>query len=222
MSKKLVPLFLITLWCCKSVSGSYNNAQLASEETGAIVAIYSGSFDPPHLGHRAVALAALRASHAKVIYVIPNLSNPSKPKMLPYTIRKEMTGIIFRNDEHVRLPDSDIERSFDREDIHPLLTALRQHYPNASFVSILGDDVFERPNLTLTDEQGLNYLVAYRNGLSSLPHLAFSKISMIETEGFEDCASGKIRKALASHEPLDPQCMDSGVFDYIKQNNLYQ
>lgn len=43
------------------------------------IALYGGSFDPPHLGHAAAAETALAALNPDVLYVMPALAPPHKP-----------------------------------------------------------------------------------------------------------------------------------------------
>jgi nicotinate-nucleotide adenylyltransferase len=53
------------------------------------VALFGGTFDPPHVGHMAVAQAAQRRFHLDAIYFIPSSRPPHKPQ-------RELTPFIHR------------------------------------------------------------------------------------------------------------------------------
>ena len=53
------------------------------------VALFGGTFDPPHVGHMAVAQAAQRRFHLDAIYFVPSSRPPHKPQ-------RELTAFIHR------------------------------------------------------------------------------------------------------------------------------
>ncbi len=44
------------------------------------IAVFGGSFDPPHLGHEAIIKEALKSLHVKKLFVVPTYLNPFKKK----------------------------------------------------------------------------------------------------------------------------------------------
>ena len=44
------------------------------------IAVFGGSFDPPHLGHEAIIKEALKSLHVEKLFVVPTYLNPFKKK----------------------------------------------------------------------------------------------------------------------------------------------
>ncbi len=60
------------------------------------IAIFGGSFDPPHLGHEAVINEALKSLHVDKLFVIPTYLNPFKKEFFaPSTLRLKWLEKLF-------------------------------------------------------------------------------------------------------------------------------
>jgi nicotinate-nucleotide adenylyltransferase len=73
------------------------------------VALYGGSFDPPHLGHEAVVKALLKLENLDRIIVMPTFLNPFKESFFaPAELRLEWLKEIFSKEERVEVSDFEV------------------------------------------------------------------------------------------------------------------
>ena len=108
---------------------------------GMRIGLYGGSFDPPHAGHRHVALLALKRLGLDRVWWIVGPGNPLKDKSrLPsVTERVEATRAMAR---HPRMLVTDFEATLG---IHYTVETVRylvRRCPDVRFVYILGADSF--------------------------------------------------------------------------------
>ncbi len=73
------------------------------------VALYGGSFDPPHLGHEAVVKALLKREDLDKIIVMPTFLNPFKESFFaPAELRLEWLREIFSKEKKVEVNDFEV------------------------------------------------------------------------------------------------------------------
>ena len=105
------------------------------------VAIYGGSFDPPHLGHVLAVTWALSATDIDEVWVIPTWQHAfDKAHRAPFDARMTMCELAFAPLRRVSCID--IERELG-DVSRTLLTvsALRSRHPDADFRLLIGADV---------------------------------------------------------------------------------
>lgn len=112
---------------------------------GGAVAVYSGTFDPPHTGHEAVVRAIQARFRPDAIYVIPNVFNSHKVGEQPYAIRRKLCEAAFGEIPGVKLPDETLESLFAEGDMPSVLREVRSRTPgSATIYHVMGDDSFAR------------------------------------------------------------------------------
>ncbi len=75
------------------------------------IAIFGGSFDPPHAGHVAVAEAAIKALPIETLYVVPAYINPFKSGThAPPELRRRWLERIFGKQEGIVVSDYEIRQ----------------------------------------------------------------------------------------------------------------
>jgi nicotinate-nucleotide adenylyltransferase len=105
------------------------------------VAIYGGSFDPPHLGHVLSVAWALSAADVDEVWVIPTWEHAfGKSHGATFEARMAMCRLAFAPFRNVELSDIEcrlggVSRTLDT------LQALRASHPDASFRLLVGADV---------------------------------------------------------------------------------
>lgn len=107
----------------------------------AIIGLYGGSFNPPHLGHYHVAKCAKDAIGADEIWMMVSPGNPLKypATYAPLHDRLQMCNIMTRK---VRdwLKPTDLEKDLNTNQTADVLDHLKQQYPQHKFVWIMGAD----------------------------------------------------------------------------------
>lgn len=97
------------------------------------VAIFGGTFDPPHLGHVDAAKALLRNPGVKAVLVVPSWGTPLKTSATPYEKRLAMTRAAFEGiDRNIQVLD--VERELQCEYSWQLIERLKTEYPRLAFV----------------------------------------------------------------------------------------
>ncbi len=75
------------------------------------IAIFGGSFDPPHAGHVAIVKKALQVLPIDRLYVVPAYVNPFKSGThAPPELRKQWLERIFDDEPRVEVSDFEIEK----------------------------------------------------------------------------------------------------------------
>ena len=76
------------------------------------IALYGGSFDPPHLGHVAVVERALKALDIDKLILVPAFVNPFKTGThAPATLRLEWLKKIFSNEKSLLVSDFEVTQN---------------------------------------------------------------------------------------------------------------
>jgi nicotinate-nucleotide adenylyltransferase len=106
------------------------------------VALYGGSFDPPHAGHVAIATEALRVLPIDKLVIVPAWRNPFKPSIIASAeVRHRWLKEIFAPYEKVEISDFEISQN---RSVYTIETV--KHY--ASFCDeiylIIGADNLEK------------------------------------------------------------------------------
>lgn len=196
------------------------------------VALFGGTFDPPHLGHLAIAKAAADAFQLDSVLFAPVGLQPLKTNYptSPFEDRLAMVRLACKIDHrfHVSLVDA------PRADGAPNYTAetlatLRQQMPDATLFNMVGADSFltlrqwHESDLLLTLAE---WIVVSRPGsalddLSSL-RLTPEQLSHVRllTTVHEDISATKLRQRLAAGDPCQ-NLLPSEVEQYIRQHRLY-
>ena len=108
------------------------------------IGIYGGSFNPPHIGHLEAARCAVRTLKLDKLLLIPAGQAPHKvmPEGTPGPEhRLEMLRIAARGMEKAEVCDLEMRRegpSYTWETVEQL----RELYPNAELVLLMGTDMF--------------------------------------------------------------------------------
>ena len=86
----------------------------------AVVAVYGGSFNPPHLGHSLVAAYVLSAFDIERLLVIPTAAHPFDKQLAPFSDRMNMCKLAMRHLHRIEV--SDIEAELGEQYIDPVFT----------------------------------------------------------------------------------------------------
>ncbi|MBO9441842.1 MAG: nicotinate-nucleotide adenylyltransferase [Phaeobacter italicus] len=105
---------------------------------GMTVGLLGGSFDPPHQGHRAISLAALRRFGLDHLVWLVSPGNPLKPRP-PAPLRRRIAAAEALMD-HPKVSISGIEAEWGTRYTAETLRKLRHRHPGVRFVWLMGAD----------------------------------------------------------------------------------
>lgn len=193
------------------------------------VGILGGTFDPPHVGHLALAKAAQKHLGLELVLWVPNTKNPLKKNVAEATSRQrlEMVQVLISDQPDMAVSDIELTRegpSYMCDTMEELLAS----QPSWDMWLILGADSLHTFMTWHYPERILKVArlaVAVRPGLDlkRLVELQAEpvqrKIDLIEMEPVR-MSSTDIRAALAEHEPTD--ALTPELRKYIEQHGIYQ
>lgn len=108
------------------------------------IAVYGGSFNPPHLGHRSAAETVCRELKPDKFLIIPDRIPPHK-EMAPNSptpeARMELCKLNFSDIPGVEISDIELKREGKSYTAHTIET-LRETYPDDELVLVVGTDMF--------------------------------------------------------------------------------
>jgi nicotinate-nucleotide adenylyltransferase len=105
------------------------------------VAIFGGTFNPPHAGHLAAARAAADACRLDRVLFIPAAAPPHKSVAVPYEHRYRMVELACAADP--RFAPSRAEAGTERSYSIHTIEKLRREHPEDEFFFLIGADAFE-------------------------------------------------------------------------------
>lgn len=196
------------------------------------IALFGGTFDPPHLGHLAVATAAADAFQLDSVLFAPAGRQPLKPdaNSSSFADRLAMTTLACAQDERFHASAIDAPR----RDGQPNYTAdtlaeLEQALPAAVLYNLVGADSFlslphwrdparllelaewivvSRPGFPLDDLSSLHLTPTQR-----------TRVHLLETV-HEDLSATRLRERLRTGDPC-ADLLPPAVASYIRTHRLY-
>lgn len=189
------------------------------------IGIFSGSFNPIHIGHLILANYIVEFTEIEEIWFLVSPHNPlkSEGELIDENIRLEMTEIALK--EYKKVKTCDFEFSMPRPSYTiDTLNALQAKYPQHKFTLIIGGDnwnVFESWREYDKILENYNLKVYPRLGYRiSIPSKLKEKVETLDSPIIE-ISSTFIREAIAEGKNVKAFLPDE-VYEYILRNNLYK
>ena len=108
------------------------------------IGLYTGTFDPPHRGHREVITRVMKIYELDRMYVMVNPESDHKKTVSDFSLRKKMAKAAFAGIEGVIVADTKLESAFRETDVEGVLRVLESKHRQAGIFQVMGDDSFER------------------------------------------------------------------------------
>ena len=180
---------------------------------GRRIALFGGSFNPPHVGHVLAAAWALSTADVHELWVLPTFAHAFNKQLAPFEHRLRMAALAFSTLEDVKV--SDLESRMTGPSYTVLtLERLRRDHPGVSWRLMIGTDLVDQiPSWHQGERipELAELLVVGRGGhLRGENDLAMPEVS-----------STDVRERLASGRPAEA-LVPRAVLDYIAANHLYQ
>jgi nicotinate-nucleotide adenylyltransferase len=177
------------------------------------VAIFGGSFNPPHVGHQLVALYVLETAALDELWFVPCWRHTFGKALEAFEDRLRMSELAAAA-LGARVRVSEVEARLGGEVSRTLLTikSLQASHPDHEFLLVIGADV--EPELPLwygADElrRSVRLLVVGRDGFAGGSAVSMPAVSSTE-----------IRARLRAGEPVDG-LVPRSVLSYIRERKLY-
>ena len=196
------------------------------------IGIYGGTFNPPHIGHIQAAKAAITALDLTKLILIPDRIAPHKviPSGSPSPQQRlEMLQIAAGDCDGMEVSDLELNREGPSYSYETVLQ-LKQQYPTAQLVLLMGTDMFlsfhtwRNPEIIL-ENAALG--VFYRGDKGEASAIEAKKAEMEQQDHtvylvkneIVNISSTQMRRLLAFR--CAGEFLPNGVLDYIRENRFY-
>ncbi len=192
------------------------------------VAIYGGTFDPVHLGHKQMVETALEEFSLSELVIVPNANPPHKKDMhiTDFSHRYNMLVSAFDGLDKVTISDYEKDRGVYSYSVDTM-RHFRSVYGDDTYFIIGADSLLTihtwYDSKTLLKEN--QFIVFRRNGDTTL----LEEVDRYKKEGYRiylssmpkiDISSTDVRNALFSGQSTD-KLLCPKVCEYIKAHSLY-
>lgn len=225
--------YLTTNYISKYGLNSTNENSRLGYKNNRNVAVYVGSFDPPHLGHQNVVTSLLNLPNIDDVFIVPTYQHCFKDNVSNFDDRVDLIHSAFGNMSHVYV--SPVERELidimgvKMNRTHITLRRLKELYNDITFHLVMGTDLFNNFSSweNLDYYQDTSLIVIHRekyelepDNLSYIMECVTRKITFIGKDfPFHNISSTYIKKCFAKKEfnKLNG-IVNSTVIKYIKKN----
>lgn len=181
------------------------------------IALFGGSFDPPHLGHLTVANVV---SHQKIVdevWFVPCANHPFAKYMSPAKNRLEMLRLL--SDKHT-IYTFELERSTPSYSLETLEHAT-QEFPHHSFAWLIGSDQVAVFHKWYQYEELLKRFTVLVYPREHHPVDALLPgMQAIQNCPIISVSSTEVRNAVHNHQSIQ-KFVTKEIAEYIRENNLY-
>jgi nicotinate-nucleotide adenylyltransferase len=176
------------------------------------VALFGGSFNPPHLGHQLVALTVLETHAVDELWMIPCFIHPFEKALAPFADRLAMCERALRA-LGPRARVSDIEGQLGGESrTYLTVAALKKAHPGVEFSLVIGADLADEVGSWYRGEElqrEISFVVIGRSGFAGPGGVEMPAVS-----------SSDVRRRLGAGEDVRA-FVPRLVLDYIRERKLY-
>jgi nicotinate-nucleotide adenylyltransferase len=131
------------------------------------VALFGGSFNPPHMGHALAAQWVLQTQDVDALWLMPCFQHPFDKQLVSYDLRLQMCEALCRDlGPRIRIETIERElggpsRTFDT------IAALRSKYPEHRFSLVIGTDLLRETDAWHRAEElkrTVGFIIVQRSG----------------------------------------------------------
>lgn len=178
------------------------------------VAVFGGSFDPPHIAHVLCACWARAVADIDRVLIVPTYQHAFGKDSVAFEQRVQMCELAFQDIRGVEISLIEKELGGESRTYHTL-RALQKEMPEAKFRLVIGADILEQTErwFRWADVEAMAPpLVVGRDGYP-LPDPDCPVI-------LPNVSSTEVRRRLSEREPAEG-FVPAAVLDHIKAHQLY-
>ncbi len=143
------------------------------------IALFGGSFNPPHQGHYEIARRVGRRKSIDEVWILPVYKHPFKKKEAPFSERLKWCRDLFRR-LGAKVKVKDLEKRLGGKSwTIRTIRYLKKRYPSFSFSLVLGSDTYQQRHRwkDFDEIQGQVKLIIFPRGQRSrIPHISSTEI----------------------------------------------
>ncbi len=180
------------------------------------VAVYGGSFNPPHVAHQMALAYVLATARVDEVWMVPTFKHPFDKQLVAFSDRVKMCELAASPFKAVRVSGIEEELGGDSYTLRTM-KALKERHPDHRFSLVIGADlVAERERWHGWPElkELVPFIVVGRQGS---PPEATSEGGI----ALPQVSSTIVRRRLREGEPVDT-LVAADVLDYIRARGLYR
>ncbi len=185
------------------------------------IGVLFGTFDPPHLGHKNLALAMKNKFGLDVVYFIPRDKEDYKPGKQTIADRNKMVELLLEDTPEMKLVPSQLAAKVKGLRSEEAFVILRETFPADQISLLLGDDTIQsliKNQVQIPD--GFQLLVSRRDGNEAIEvPSSYDGKPVHVMKVAADSSSTTVRKILS--EGGMPEMLPRPVYRYIKEQKLY-
>lgn len=189
------------------------------------VCVYSGSFNPIHNGHIALAEYLVDRQIVDEVWVIITPQNPLKPSdtLINDNLRLQMARLALEGRKGIVVSDVEIHLPKPSYTIDTL-RFLQSQYPLYGFCLLIGQDnvaIFDKWKSYRQILHDFRVLVYPRNVATTTEHLKYPEMQLLTDAPTVDISSTDIRNRVKSGLPITGLLPDA-VAEFIAEHRLYR
>src|SRR4030095_7263666 len=174
------------------------------------IALFGGSFDPPHVGHVAVAKHLIDSQAFDEVWVLPGFQHPFEKELTDFEERFPLCRLAFEAlSPCLKVSEAEKEAQSPKGFTVDLLRYLRKKFPKHRFFWVMGTDL-QRESKQWKDFGEIKKLAE----LYPIPRKGY------EDSLFPEVSSTELRRALQEKRDVS-KLIPSKVFEEIRRKGLY-
>jgi nicotinate-nucleotide adenylyltransferase len=185
------------------------------------VALFGGSFNPPHVAHQLAALYVLETAPVDALWFVPAFEHAFGKPLVPFEDRLEMCELATAAlGSRVRV--SDVERAIGGRSLTlRTVRRLTELHPEHAFSLVIGSDLQADVSSWYRAEElvrAIPFIVVDR---AAGRRSGADAAATTPPVAMPDVSSTAVRAALAAGQPVDA-FVPRAVLDYIRRKGLYK
>jgi nicotinate-nucleotide adenylyltransferase len=175
------------------------------------IALFGGSFNPPHLGHLAVLRELAKNPDFDEIWVVPVCHHAFAKDLADFDVRLELLRLLIDEVGSKKLKISTVERDLGKtpNTTFDTVTHLKKQHPHSDFVIVMGSDA----------KKDLPRWHRYEE-LKRLADFHFVTRKGYEESDMPEVSSSQIRERLKKGEDIT-KLTTRKIQDYLSKNRVF-